>query len=516
MTRRADILRRLLAAKDAAESVLDYTRFTMPDAKDPSANPRTRYITGRHHELLANKLQRLEAGLVKRLIVNMGPRHGKTELASKKFSAWWSGRHADKSLIFGTYNETYAADVGRAVRDYIRMPEHQLVFPGHGLKEGSESAQRLETTEGGILAFVGRGGSITGRGGHGLIIDDPIKDRREADSQLVRDQLWEWFSQVIGTRLMDDDSWIMLIQTRWHEDDLVGRLTDPMNPYYNEDEAKEWEIVDLPAIALDNDILGRKPGEALWPEKFPLTFLNRQRRLDPRGFQALYQGRPSSEEGAFFQAEWLRTYKPQDLPRDLRIYCASDHAVATKQHNDKTAMVVAGVDPNDNIYILPTSVWGHLSADQAVNDMIRLMQMHQPIFWWAERGQITKSIGPFLRKRMAEERTYCSIVEMTPTADKRSRAQSIHGRMSMGKVLFPAHASWWPEVRDQLLKFPHGAHDDFVDALAYIGLGLTMQIAPGEMQRVRDMGRPGTFKWLFSQSNAARREASRRKKLAGW
>jgi predicted phage terminase large subunit-like protein len=516
--RRKAVLNRLINAKKAQDDLLGYVEICMPDYTDQGLNPRTRYMTGRHHKLLADKLLDLESGKVRRVIVNMGPRHGKTELASKRFIPWFSARHPEKSLIFGSYNETFAQDVGRAVRDNIMSPEHKLVFPDHELKEGSAAAQRLETVQGGMLAFVGRGGSITGRGGHGIVIDDPIKDRQEADSKLIRDQLWTWFTQVIGTRLMTADSWIMLIQTRWHEDDLVGRLTDPLNPFYDPEEAKQWHVIDLPALAFENekDVLGRAPGEALWPEKFDRTFLLAQQRIDPRGFQALYQGRPSSADGNFFRAEDLKTYKQDELPQNLRFYVASDHAVSTRQDRDKTAMIPVGVDENDNIYVLPDVFWRHAAADVAVDGMLALMQTRKPLFWWAERGHITKALGPFLRKRMSEEGIYASIIELTPIGDKQTRAQSIQGRMAMGKVYFPSFASWWPEARDQLLKFPHGTHDDFVDALAYIGLGLAQQVSAAGLQAGKRLGKPGTFGWLMNQSRAQQRRDARRKNQSGW
>lgn len=516
--RKAEMLRRLLAAKTAYDSILDYVRFCMPDYSDPSPNPRTRYLTGRHHELIARKLQDIEAGHIRRVILNLGPRHGKTELASKRFMAWFSARHPELSLIFGTYNDTFAADVGRAVRDNIQSPEHQLVFPDHALKEGSEAAQRLETTKGGQLSFVGRGGTITGRGGHGIIIDDPIKDRKEADSKLIRDQLWTWFTQVIMTRQMTSDAFVILIQTRWHEDDLVGRLTDPMNAYYDPDEARQWAVIDLPALAFDDgtpDPLGRAPGEALWPERFPAPFLKQQQRLDPRGFQALYQGRPSASEGNFFHADWLNTYKPDELPKNLRIYAASDHAVSATQARDRTALIPVGVDEQDNIYILPDIFWRQANADVVAEAMLNIIRTRRPVFWWAERGHISKSIGPFLRKRMNEEQVYAAIVEVTPTADKQTRAQSIQGRMAMGKVFFPSFAPWWPEARDQILKFPSGAHDDFVDALSYIGLGLASQIsATGRITPQKS--KEGTFRAMFDairQQEAAKRRA---RDGAGW
>jgi len=515
--RRRDLLLRLAAAKRAQGGLLDYTRLTMPDATDASANPRSRYITGRHHELIAKELEKLEGGENLRVIVNCGPRHGKSELG-KRFISWFSGRHPYKSLIFGTYNENFAGDNGRAVRDIIRSREHQLAFPNHKLKDGSEAAQRLQTEEGGMLAFVGRGGSITGRGGHGIVIDDPIKDREEADSKNVRDKLWEWFTQVVSTRRMTEDSWILLIQTRWHEDDLVGRLTDPMNPFYNAEEAKQWVIIDLPALAFDDapDVLGRKPGEALWPEKFPVRFLEAQRRLDPRGFQALYQGRPSSDTGNFFRVEDILTYTQDELPKNLRFYVASDHAVSTRQDRDKTAMIPVGVDEADNIYILPDVFWRHAAADTAVDAMLNLIQTRKPLFWWAERGHITKAIGPFLRKRMTEEGVYASIIELTPVQDKQTRAQSIQGRMAMGKVFFPAFASWWPAARDQILKFPHGTNDDFVDALAYVGLGLAQQVSANAVSRTRSYGREGTFQRLITNSRNAERSAANRRGNDGW
>jgi predicted phage terminase large subunit-like protein len=517
-SRHQDILRRLLSAKNAEGDLLAYSRFTMPDYLDQSANPRTKYLTGRHHELMARKLQDLEAGKISRVILNLGPRHGKTQLASKDFMSWYSARHPDQSLIFGTYNETFAGDIGRAVRDKIRMPEHQLVFPHHTLREGSEAAQRLETTRGGQLSFVGRGGTITGRGGHGIVIDDPIKDRREADSRLIRDQLWEWFTQVIMTRQMSQDAWVTLVQTRWHEDDLVGRLTDPLNSYYDAAEAAQWTVIDLPALAFDDgvsDPLGRQPGEALWPERFPVSFLKQQQRLDARGFQALYQGRPSSSSGNFFMQDWLHTYKPDELPKNLRIYAASDHALSANQNRDKTALIPVGVDEHDNIYVLPDVFWKHAPADVATEAMLNIMRARKPVYWWAERGHITKSIGPFLRKRMQEEQVYCAIIEVTPIADKQSRAQSIQGRMAMGKVFFPAYAPWWPEARDQLLKFPNAAHDDFVDALAYIGMGLVQQLTAVHAAPTSG-AKPGTFGDMFKKIRERAAANRRRNNASGW
>jgi predicted phage terminase large subunit-like protein len=514
--RRARLIERLLAAMDAKDDVLKFTKLVMPDPDDADDVKRSQYQDAKHHRVIAAALEEVEAGRITRLIINCPPRHGKTELASKKFIPWYVGRRPTESVIFGTYNQTYAEDVGKAVRDVIRHPGYGQAFPDMALKKGSEATDRLETEGGGILAFVGRGGTTTGRGGHLLVIDDPIKDRAEANSPTIRDRCWTWFTQVIGTRMMTEEARVVVIQTRWHEDDIVGRLTDPTNDYYDPEEAARWKIIDLPALAMEDDPLGRKPGEPLWPERFGRGFLLERQRQDAAGFSALYQGRPTPQGGAFFQHDWIKTYKPNQLPKDLRYYIASDHAVSLAQNRDKSCFIPIGIDNDDNIYVLPDVWWRQASADQAVDGMLSLISKYRPIYWWAERTHISKSIGPFLRKRMQEEGMFCAVVEVVPIQDKQTRAQSIQGRMAMGKVFFPERAAWWPAARDELLKFPAGQHDDFVDALAYVGLGLNYLIGAQPASRDTKFARPGTFGALMRESNRARQESALSRKTGGW
>jgi predicted phage terminase large subunit-like protein len=457
------VLKRLIACADARDQLLPFARLMMPVPGHQDDPDHSRYTPQQFHRVMCVALEELEKGTFKRLIISLPPRHGKTLLASKMFPAWFVGRDPQRSLIFGTYNEKFSLDVGRAVRDVMLSPAYAQVFPELRLKTNSLSAERLETELGGVLAFVGRGGTITGRGGDLLVIDDPLKDRHEADSPTIRDTLWTWFTQVIASRLMDESGRIMLIQTRWHQDDLIGRLTDPTNSFYDEDEAREWRVIDMPALAVagENDVLKRKPDEALWPGRFGTDYLRGLQRRDARGFSALYQGRPSPASGAFFSSQWVRTYKPNELPKSLRIYGASDHAVSLKQSADKTCLLLAGVDEHDDIWILADCVWRAMTTEACVEAMIRMMRHHKPVFWWAERSHISRSIGPFLRKRMLETKTHCAVIEMQPISDKQTRAQSIQGRMSMGRVRFPERAPWWPLARDQILKFPFDAHDDF-------------------------------------------------------
>jgi predicted phage terminase large subunit-like protein len=469
------LLRRKRAILAARSDLIAFTQLMMPNPNFEEDPERSLYQPQRFHRVIGAALEEVERGDYRRLMMTMGPRMGKTTLASAMFPAWYVGRHPDRSIIVATYNEHYSWDLGRKVRDIMVSPHYSQVFPGVEIKIGASAVNRVETSRGGVVFAVGRGSSITGRGAHCILLDDPLKDRVEADSVLVREKLWQWWLQVLRTRLMDATGTIVIIQTRWNEDDLVGRLIDERNPYYNVDEAKLWRKIDFPALAEESDILGRAEGESLWPERFPKKYLEEIRNSDPRGFGALYQGRPSPKEGAFFRNVDLVPYNRMDeMPahHKMRFYAASDHAVSIEKNADKSCLMVVGVDEQDHIWIMPDVVWMRLDSQKAVESMIDLMKRYKPQFWWAEGGAINKSIGPFLRKRMVEKQTFCAIDPINPAVDKQQRAQAIQARTSMRMVHFPAFTRWWADAQDEILKFPHGAKDDFVDAMSLIGLGL--------------------------------------------
>ena len=505
----------LLKVQESREDLLAFTHITMPHPDDVEDVSRSRYVPVRHHRVLAAALEGVDKGIIPRLIVTMPPRHGKSELCSKRFLAWYLGRNPYRSLIFGTYSEDFARDFGRDVRSIMQMPVYKQIFPGIAFRKGAASATALQTTEGGLVVFVGRGGAATGRGADLLLLDDLIKDAAEADSPTVRESAWQWFTRVAMTRLMTVGASVIIVLTRWHEDDIVGRLTDPENPHYSEAEARKWKIINLPFFAdSKDDPLGRPVGETdasvLWPERFPAAFGLAQRGLNPRGFSALYQQNPTPEDGDFFTRDMVALYTPNQRPAmsDLRLYAASDHAVGTKQTNDASVFMIVGVDANDDIWILDVW-WERAPADVAVEAIINIIRRRKPIIWWAEKGHISKSIGPFLRKRMREERVYATIEEVTPVKDKMTRAQSIRARMSMKKVRFPRGAPWLGNAIHELMKFPYGTFDDFVDVLSWIGLGLDRIAAPGfRMPRTQEIPPVGTFAWVKFDSE-------QRKKIAG-
>ena len=207
----------------------------------------------RHHDLTISKLEAVERGEIKRLIICLPPRHGKSFLTSSIFPAWFLGRHPERHVIFVTYGQEFSDDFGRRVRNFMVDPVHQAIFPDCKLSEDSTAAHRFNTTANGAYFAVGRGGPITGRGADLLLIDDPIKDREEANSETVRKSLHEWFASVAYPRLMPGGA-IIIIQTRWHEDDLAGWLL-------REHASENWDVVSLPAIA-EQDERFRKEGEA--------------------------------------------------------------------------------------------------------------------------------------------------------------------------------------------------------------------------------------------------------------
>lgn len=514
--RKRNLLQNKKAILESREDLITFAQYMRPDMKAPEDVTRSAYQAADHHKYIAHELERLESGEIKRLIISCPPRHGKSELAQKTFVPWIMGRNPNWHVITATYNSTFAEDFGRAVRDMLQDPRYHRVFPDFQLKDGAQSVSRLETKESAQAHFVGRGGSLTGRGGHCIVVDDPLKDRVEADSPTTRNALWSWWTQVLSTRLMTDDGRILIIMTRWHDDDIVGRLTDPNNSFYNRVEASGWTVVNLPALAEFGDPLGRGEGEPLWPGRFSTNFLAKIRNQDPRGFSALYQGQPAPQEGLFFGPEDIIEYQSmKQFPEDCTMYAASDHAVSTKQWADKSALLVFGVDSQDDIWIHPDSLLKRLNSEETVEHMLRMIQKHLPVFWWAETGHISKSIGPFLRKRMVEERVYCSVMELTPTHDKQTRAQSIKGRMSMGKVHFPAWVPWYAEVRNQILTFPAGAKDDFVDALSMIGMGLAVQHRPRTAAPKKQV-KPGTYGALMKASRRADLQKRMQSMSEGW
>lgn len=413
-----------------------------------------------HHQLIARALQRVEAGKCKRLIVSMPPRHGKSLLCSQFFPAWYLGRNPDKYIITSTYAQELAEDWGRKIRDQLKDQVHKVVFPGCRLRDDSAAANRLMTEKGGAYFAVGAGGAITGRGAHLLLIDDPIKGREEADSDTMRKKIKDWYTSVAYTRLMPEGA-VVIIQTRWHEDDLAGWLL-------SEHKHEDWEVLSLPAI-------NREDGAALWPNAYPIETLRRiQKAIGPRDWSALYMQEPVPDTGEYFREDWFKTY--DIVPDGLRIYGVSDYAV-TPDGGDYTEHGIFGIDAEKNIFVLDW--WsGRTQANVWIDIQIDYMAEYEPVGWIGEMGAIKRAIEPFLMDRMNERGVYCNMQWMSSITAKEIRLRGFQAMAAMGKVYFPRKL-WADEVKSQLLRFPAGKHDDKVDVCGLVARAIE-GITPGD------------------------------------
>lgn len=388
------------------------------------------------------------------------PRHGKSELASKRLPAWFLGRQPHKQFLSVSATEGLASDFGREVRNIISSPEYQAVFDTR-LAEDSQAKGKWHTSEGGIYYALGIGGSVLGRGGDTILIDDPYSSMQDALSELTRKNVWDWYTGTAYNRLMPGGS-IVVINHRMHEDDLCGRLLAQQAAG-----GDKWEVVELPAI--------NEAGEALWPAAYPIESLERiKRNSQARFWSALYQQRPAPEDGDYFKAEWLKPYTKAPAKETLRVYGGSDYAV-TADGGDFTVHAVVGLDPEGRMYLL--DLWRKQTAsDVWIESFCDLVRAWEPMSWAEEQGQIKSGVGPFLERRMRERQAYVVREQFPTRGDKAIRAQSIRARMALDGLYVPVDAPWYADFRSELLSFPAGKHDDQVDAIGLVGQLLSRMI----------------------------------------
>ncbi len=529
-------IKRLIAAKEARDNLLTFMKLTMPDPEDPDDPYRSRYDETPLARLLCQIMEKVERRELKRVCVSVGPQLGKSQILSRGAPAWMTGRNPYLNTILGTYNQPFAEEFGDAVREIVQSPAYKQVFPELQLRK---SATDLHITEhGGRTAFVGRGGSGTGKPADIFIVDDPLKDDTEAQSPTIRNQLWSWFNKVALTRCHEQSS-IVVVHTRWHTDDLIGRLADPDHPERNKAYAgiaDRWQYINLPAVVDDPKLakalgltleppkdpnvismFGTKPMSSIWPGRKGLSFLAEAKQMDSQTFGALYMGKPTPDDGVFFKAQDLIEYDPEELPANLRKYSASDHAVSKKADRDYTVIGTVGIDEQGTIWVLPDLFWQQVETNETVEEILRQMKIHKPTLWWMEDELISKSFGPFLRERMQQEKIYRPIAPVRPSADKKTRARSMQGLTQLRRVRFPRFASWWPDAKAQMLRFPMGANDDFVDFMAHIGLGLDSEVSAfptkSSSSNVVEVGSPV---WVLKQAEARAKSEMRKNATAGW
>ena len=435
---------------------------------------RGRWRLARHLEFLNGRLVELSTGASGRLVVCMPPRHGKSELCSVYLPAWYLGTHPERRVILAGHEADFAASWGRRVRDVLE--EHGRRLFGARVRADSAAANRWDLVgHAGGMVTAGVGGTITGRGADLLIIDDPHKSAEEARSVTYRERVWDWYRAVARTRL-EPGAGVVVVQTRWHEDDLAGRLLADA-----ESEGDRWQVLSLPAVAEDNDPLGRSVGDPLWPERFPLEELVALKKsIGSHWWSALYQQRPQPLGGGIFRRDWFRYFRTTndlyvlDQPGGDPVavsageclrFCTVDLAVSVKTSADYTVVATWAETPNKDLLLLDRQRVRLEGPDQ-VPLLERVYDRWSPSYIAVER------VAYQLTLIQQATRQGLPMRELKADQDKISRALVAAARMEAGTVYFPAGAGWLGELENELLTFPAGRHDDQVDVLGYAAIQL--------------------------------------------
>ena len=537
-----------LSPSSAAETLLR-RREIRGSLKEWSVYRREKYgqKPALHHLVLLELVQRAIDGVLvhpitgdpcSNLMVLMPPGAAKSTYISMDTPPWYLQRKPGNRILACSYSTELVESFSRDCRNTV-LAESKVL--GYTLTTDSRSVQEWNTTNGVAYRCLGIGSGISGRRGDLGYIDDYLGTEEDADSKTIRDKQWVWYNGDFWPRLKPGAVQI-IIANRRHEDDLVGRIM--------EREEKSWCIVKLPFFARQDDPLGRPAADKsllshvrvnemtaedlckdekvckyldsrIWPEYMTRLQAAKVLQLPPRTQAGLYNQDPTPEEGDYFKRDWLVGYTREEyetlMKSNPRIYGAGDWAVSEEKDANRTCLGGVAMDHTGTIFVLPDIFWKTAGPKEVCRAFLDFCSRRQPDIFWSEKGHISQAWGPFLKEMMQDENIYSYIEEHVPARAKDVRARSIQGRMSMLKVRFPKFASWWPEAEHELLHFPGGKTDDFVDFLSHIGLGLSRFIrvpAPkAATPETLDAPFKPTLKWL--KELCAEKENSLKPKYGG-
>lgn len=427
------------------------------------------YVPNWHHDLIAKELERIEAfgdRDYKVLIVSVPPRHGKSQQCSIDFPAWFLGRNPEKEIIIASYSAELAQDFGGKTRDKVDSEAFKLIFPDVSLKVDEKARGRWRTNKEGGYVSAGVGGPMTGRGADILLIDDPVKNREEANSEVYRQKTWEWFTSTAFTRL-EPKGVAIIIMTRWHMDDLAGRIqasTELM---------ARTKVIHLPAVAQGNEPPYRSAGEPLWSSRYDRAALTEiQTAIGPYDWNALYMGSPMLTESQEFKPGWMRQITEQEVSMmNCRRFLTIDTAMSKKAQADFTGFVDNRVN-RENFWHL--KAWrAKLGPEELVEALFTLHSNNNYESIGIEKTAYLAGLKPYLDSEQRKRNKFLPIKEVqhNQTA-KEIRIRGLIPRYAAGSIFHITGQC--SDLEDEQTSFPVGIHDDVIDAAAY-----QLQVADG-------------------------------------
>lgn len=446
----------LMVIQQARNNLTDFQIATNP-----------KYDPNWHHELIARELEHLEKygdRDYKILIIDEPPRHGKSQQISIDFPAWYLGRNPDQPIGVASYSGELALDFGTKTREKINSEAFQIIFPEVTLKPDEQSKGRWRTNQGGGFTSVGVGGPLTGRGFKILIIDDPIKNRQDAESEVMRKTLWEWFTSTAYTRL-EPNGVVIIMHTRWHMLDLVGmvKANDELN--------KRIKHIHLPALAEENEPPYRKENEPLWKSRYGFTALTEiKNTIGPYDWAALYQGRPITSEIQEFKPQWIQSVPETQVRASNTLrYLTIDTAMSKKTYADYTGFCDNRVN-SENFWNL--SAWRQrVSPEELVEMLFTLNKRAQfegkpYVAIGIEKTAYTDGLKPFLDSEQRKRNQFLPLVELKHNqVSKEVRIRGLIPRYAARSIYHIENQC--KDLEEELFQFPVNIHDDVLDAVAY-------------------------------------------------